>query len=210
MAQRRIPMYAGERFGRLVTVETDPRPGHHRWRCLCDCGVQRTVAATDLRRGHTTSCGCTVRTCKGEGSVNATRSPEYRTYSNIKDRCLNPKSMHWSRYGGRGIAICSRWLASYENFLEDMGRRPHGTSLDRIDNDGPYSPENCRWATPREQARNRRNNVRLTFRGETLVLSEWSERVGIALNVLQLRIAYGWTVERTLTQSVRRRRRSRD
>ena len=118
----------------------------------------------------------------------------------MKFRCLNPRNKRWNRYGGRGIKVCQRWLDSYENFLEDMGRRPSSKySLDRRDNDGPYSPENCRWATLSEQARNRVNTHMLSYLGETLSEAEWADRTGIKLSTISSRIMQGWPVELALT-----------
>ncbi len=123
----------------------------------------------------------------------------------MKNRCLNPNDRRWAAYGGRGIKVCARWLEAYENFLADMGRRPSSKhSLDRYpNNDGNYEPTNCRWATPSQQARNTRDNHRLTHNGETLALVEWQERTGIHWATIKERVCkLGWTVERALTQPV--------
>jgi hypothetical protein len=109
-----------------------------------------------------------------------TKSPEYKSWSGMRDRCQNPNNNVYSYYGGRGITFCSRW-ESYENFLADMGRKPtRGHSLDRIDNDESYSPSNCRWATKREQARNRRSNVRIIVDGALLILEDAAKRLGVS------------------------------
>lgn len=134
----------------------------------------------------------------GEGQE---RSPEYRSWDGMRDRCLNEKSAPYADYGGRGITVCSRWRGpdGYENFLADMGRKPspHHT-LDRRDNGGNYTPENCRWATKKEQASNRRDNVRLTFNGETHLLRDWAARLELPYNTLYNRLARGWSVARAL------------
>ena len=127
-----------------------------------------------------------------------------RTYWSFKDmhrRCNDPTRPEYYRYGGRGIAVCERWM-KYENFLADMGEKPDGLSLDRIDNDKGYSKENCRWATQTQQCRNTRRNILLTFCGMTKPLPEWAEITGISQPVIRERIKAGWPIEKTLTQLV--------
>jgi hypothetical protein len=128
-----------------------------------------------------------------------TGTAEHNIWHKMKSRCFNVKDKQFSFYGGRGIKPCERWM-KFENFLADMGPRPSAQhSIDRKDNDGPYSPENCRWATPQEQNRNNRNNNLLTWRGETLSIVEWSERTGLPATALYKRFQMGWDVERMLT-----------
>lgn len=121
-----------------------------------------------------------------------TRTSEYGTWLQIRRRVLDKTNPRYKDYGGRGIAICQRW-ESFNNFIEDMGKRPVGMSLERINNDGDYSPDNCRWATPREQAMNRRSNVRLTIKGETRTVKEWSELSGVSPKNIYQRISRGWS-----------------
>lgn len=127
---------------------------------------------------------------------------EYNTWHAMKKRCNCPTSVDYPDYGGRGIKVCERWSA-FANFLADMGERPTAKhTLDRIDNEGDYTPENCRWATLIEQARNKRNNRLLTHAGEALTLPEWSERTGIETGTLFARLRRGWSAERTLCTPV--------
>lgn len=127
-------------------------------------------------------------------------TPEYRAWSDMKKRCLSPSSHNYSRYGGRGITICDRWVHSFEAFLEDMGLRPSAAhSLDREDNDGPYDKKNCRWATKKEQNRNRACTPRLEFRGELISLPDLADRIGCSRAMLQDRLKRGWSVERAAT-----------
>lgn len=127
------------------------------WLCLCDCGNTVIVASSDLSTGHTKSCGCRPLT------HNKTDTKTYTTYHAMKQRCLNKKHIHFLDYGGRGISICDRWLYSFENFLEDMGERPEGTTLDRINNNDNYYRENCIWSTKKEQLRNTRKSLKIIF-----------------------------------------------
>lgn len=130
----------------------------------------------------------------------------YKTWTNMKQRCLNPNSSAYKDYGGRGIKVCDRWL-SFENFLDDMGDRPEGMSIDRKGNNGNYEPNNCRWATPKKQNNNRRDNVRIKFYGMDLTLPEWGELLNIKSRTLWMRLnGHGWSIQKTLTTPARRRR----
>src|SRR6266540_871109 len=122
----------------------------------------------------------------------------------MKSRCLNPNWPNYHHYGGRGITVCERWRGGFEAFFEDMGPRPGpGYSIERVNNDGDYTPENCRWATRQEQLRNTRQTMRLTWNGETLTTFEWAERTGIPAGTIRGRIVQGWSVEEALTLPAR-------
>jgi hypothetical protein len=132
-------------------------------------------------------------------------TPEYKAWQKIKERCLVLTSKDYPRYGGRGIQVCPQWVESFSTFLADMGPRSNPLhSIERRDNDGPYAPDNCYWATRKEQARNTRNNVLLTWNGETHCLSVWSELVHIRPSILADRYRAGWSIERLLMTPPRR------
>lgn len=143
----------------------------------------------------------TIRPVKGRiAHGNAKRglhSGAYRSWAAMKGRCNNPKNNRWPRYGGRGITICERWR-KFENFLADMGPRPTGMTLERKNNNGPYEPDNCWWATVGQQARNRRNNHTITVGDESLTLAQWQERTGMSHATLLTRLRHGWTPEQTI------------
>lgn len=128
-------------------------------------------------------------------------TPTYNSWASMVQRCTDPNYHSFSKYGGRGVRVCDRWR-TFVNFLADMGERPDGATLDRIDNDGDYEPGNCRWATPRQQSNNRRNTLMLTFRGETRPLTEWAEITGIRRHTIWERVHnMGWTAEKALSRT---------
>lgn len=172
--------------------------------CRCDCGEEKTVEFSRLQ--YTKSCGCLKlgigkkNTSHGHSAGGST-SPTYRTWVNIKGRCLYPCHKYYNHYGGRGITICDRWKDSFENFLADMGVRPEvKCTIDRIDNSKGYSPENCRWATMKEQQRNRTNNRIISAFGQDRPVCAWAEEYGISYTAILWRMkTLGWNAEKAIS-----------
>lgn len=189
----------GKKFGRLTYVRDVGRsPRVVEW--LCDCGSTKTATTSAVVHGTVRSCGCLMKDYYASGTVKThgmAKSPTYKSWASMKNRCT-PNARQYARYGGRGISVCEKWADSFEAFYEDMGERPPGTTLDRIDNDRGYEPGNCRWASPTEQQRNRAIAVLVTYKGQTKTLHEWSKIVGISWTVLKYRMYAGWTTEEML------------
>lgn len=202
-----------EKYGLLTPVHyshSKPnRPSDHFWLFQCDCGNTKVSRLYDVKRGKINSCGCIHKKQLAErNKANAKHgyfgTATYNSWSGIIDRCCNPNSNNYRMYGGKGILMCERWRTSFENFLEDMGERPFGTSIDRIDVFGNYEPGNCRWADSKTQARNRSNNIRYEYDEQNLTLAEWSEIIGIKADTLNCRIKrQGWSVEEALTRKLK-------
>jgi hypothetical protein len=184
---------SGQRFGRLVVVRPlGTRNDKVRWLCVCDCGRDNIVATGSLRSGQIRSCGCLYVDSRGcsNRTHGQSKTPEYRVWKGMIGRCENPARDFYRRYGGRGISVCDRWRQSFQAFLSDMGQRPGARySIERIDNDGPYAPENCRWATSEEQGQNTQRARRLTFNGETLSISGWARRLRMSTATIRRRLA---------------------
>lgn len=179
-----------------------------RWWCMCRCGNTVKVTAANLLRGNSKSCGCRRHVFSGGDPVHgeAGKTREYAIWCGLNDRCRNPHHVAWERYGGRGISVCGRWQGpnGYSNFLADMGRCPPNFVIDRTDNNGNYTPKNCRWVSRKISARNTSSNVRITFNGKTKVVSAWEEDLGFPSGYLHRRIRLGWSVERAFTTPVKK------
>lgn len=192
----------GSRFGSWVVL--DPKKSGLRVRCVCDCGTERMVNIYNLRDGKTQSCGCAANLGQAAITHGLSGTAEYGIWKAMKARCYNPKHKNFADYGGRGIKVCSKWIDSPEVFIADMGERPSSLhSIDRIDCNGDYSPDNCRWATQKAQTRNTRRSVVVEHNGEAKTVAEWADLTGIKDSTLYHRLYLGWSVERTLTTPAR-------
>lgn len=203
MRNRALKDYAGVRFGQLVAVrmlERGDRPeNNHLWLFRCDCGRDASVRIKSARSGHTVSCGCAQRKAVVErntvhGLMNANRG-EYRSWKDMRARCRNPNNSDYANYGGRGVQVCERWN-SFEAFLADMGPRPAGQTIDRVDVNGNYEPTNCRWADARTQANNKRSNSVIEYQGRKQTLQQWSDEFGLESSKIRWRMAQGWPLEK--------------
>lgn len=205
---RKIVVNQGDKFGRLTVIEEAERSyfsgkPHRMFICECECGETSVVALGKLRSGHTTSCGCLVSTaCSDRNRTHGlSGSPEYGIWCSIKERCNNPNNIAYVNYGKRNIYVCERWVNSFENFFSDMGSRPTKKhSIERRSVDGPYSPENCCWATSVEQANNKRNNRRITYNGETQSLSKWCTQLCIPYRAVMARLIRGASIEKAFAE----------
>lgn len=185
----RLINLTGMRFGRLVVLNKSrqtKKDGKPMWDCLCDCGKFKTARGATLRNGRTTSCGCYATEVRRETQKQnfyrhgKSTDMAYGSWAGMMHRCYDPENSAWPYYGARGIKVCGRWRDSFDAFLEDMGPRPSRKhTIDRVNNDGDYTPGNCRWATKRQQAQNRSNNVLIKWDDEVHCASEWARREGV-------------------------------
>lgn len=187
----------GQSFGKWFVIglsKQKDKGGRVLWDCRCECGYRQKVRTGPLMYGKSKSClGC-VEHGKHKITHGLRKSRAYKTHESMIARCCNPKHKSYPRYGGRGISVCDRWRESLLNFVEDMGHPPEGMSLDRVDNDGDYCPENCRWSTWKEQANNRSSSVQITIFGLTMTIAEWSDHpfCKVKQDTLGCRIRSGW------------------
>lgn len=187
----------GKQIGKWTVLERAPvHNGHVHWACVCVCGKERSVSAAHLIGGRSLSCGCNRPKGKDSGTFRHGKSntPEHSIWMRMTNRCRNENYPEWHLYGGRGITVCQRWRESFEAFLADMGPRPSPRhSIDRYpDNDGNYEPGNCRWATPKQQARNFRKNLLVDLDGQQVSLAEACELTGINYDAAKYRLKVGY------------------
>lgn len=201
------------RFGKLVALKADHKDKCHRWHwlCQCDCGKTTIVSSNSLLRGSTRSCGCLNDEQRKSGNNRRVHggcgTRLYRIWKQIRTRCNNPNNSDYKRwYGSKGIKVCSEWDNSFEAFRDWSLANGYNDNLtiDRIDSNDDYEPNNCRWVTWREQSRNTSQNVNVSYNGETHCLTDWANILDVDPQVFRSRLYRGWSIERTLTQPVRK------
>jgi hypothetical protein len=216
-----ISKIIGIKFGKLTLIKevnSSFKPSGQRKRmvlCKCDCGNENVIQLYSITSGNTKSCGCYISeqsSLRNKKHGESDKTKEYRTWQSIKRRCYNINNEKYKNYGGRGIKICDRWLHSFENFLEDIGRSPSiKHSIDRIDVNGNYEPNNCRWATQKEQCNNRSNNHYITYNSYTRTIAEWSEIYNISQFTLLARVNKNkWTFEQCINYRKYSKKRSNE
>lgn len=200
---------AGERFGSWTLIEMTPRiKGSHHiwWTCRCDCGTRRSVHGNTLRSGASKSCGCVsaeksrIRRTTHGATSGGSRTPEFKVWIGVVERCRTPSHTSYKNYGGRGIKVSPEWESSFPAFLRDMGPRPSPNhSIERIYNNGNYEKGNCCWILRSRQNDNKRSTVLLTFNGETMPAASWAKRLRMKNSTFMNRIYRGWSVEKAIT-----------
>lgn len=190
MSPRKI-MQIGEQYGYLTIIEIGRfkiyKDGDKLFKrptviAKCKCGRTLQTTETSIRNGYTKSCGClqkqaTIKRNKDNAIHNMSHTKTFKTWDSMKERCYNPNNISYPNYGARGITICNRWLESFQNFYDDMGERPKGMTIDRIDGTKNYEPSNCKWSTVKEQASNRRTNRYIIMNDEKITMSEFAKRL---------------------------------
>lgn len=207
------PNLIGQKFGKLTVLKFigNDKYNNRIWECICECGNITKVNSCSLRSNNTKSCGCLIKEVSSKIGLNnkkdfiMSQTKIYRIWDGICQRCLNPKTIKYKNYGGRGIKICDEWLNDSQVFYDwaiNNGYK-EGLSIERVDNNGNYEPNNCKWATVKEQNNNTRHNVLIAFEGKVQNIEQWAYEKGINHKTLWARVRkYGWSVEKALTKSV--------
>lgn len=188
---------SGMIFCRWTVLREDGRDkrGEVLWRCRCKCGNESRITSSSLRSGNSRSCGCILKDHPPKKTHGASNTKLYQVWKGMIRRCENKNTRHYNDYGGRGISVCERWRHSFENFINDMGPRPEGYSIERKDNNGNYEPLNCIWASSKDQNNNTRNNRVIIIGGEQKTMTQWSTIYGISASTIWKRIKLGWSDE---------------
>lgn len=201
--------YIGKKCGKLTVVGLAEKSTEEKlWklRCKCECGKFTNLTPSQFNRCIVKSCGC-LKGKTGSSKDGRSNHPLYNIWLQMMYRCYKPSAKYYNRYGGRGIIVCDEWhdFWKFVEWSDSIGGRPPGHSIDRIDNDGPYSPQNCRWTIQKEQVRNQSRNIVLEYNGTSKCLAEWAEDLGINWVTLHNRYIRGWSVERMLTEPVHKK-----
>lgn len=196
--------HVGKTFGRLLVISSDSPRRKKKYLCRCECGVEKSILASSVVSGHTKSCGCLNTDTRRESKTTHGKSgtKTHSVWRSMIQRCTNKKDKAYGNYGGRGISVCKRW-GDYSNFIADMGEKPEGYAIDRIDNSKGYSPDNCRWVTRQENQNNMRSNRLIEFNGIVKTIAQWERFLGFRKNEIRTRLHVGWTITRAFTTPVK-------
>ena len=183
ICKRKVIIKKGDKYNKLTAIKFDHMGNCQYWLFKCDCGNKKVICIGNVRNGHTRSCGClqkeiAKKICENGRTHGMCKTSVYKSWTGLKDRCLNKNCKSYEDWGGRGITVCDRWL-KFENFYKDMGECPKNKSIERIDNNKGYYKKNCKWATRKEQANNKRNNHLIMFKGKTKTIAQWAEELNI-------------------------------
>jgi len=207
--KRKLLIKKKDKYNRLTAIKFSHKKwGNQFWLFRCDCGNEKVIKVSEVKSGRSKSCGCLWREVIKKNGKNSkthgmSKTQTYKSWASMKSRCLNENSTRYENWGGRGIIVCEEWL-KFENFYNDMGEKPEGKSLDRIDNNKGYYKKNCRWSTPKEQGNNTRSNVFITYKGRTLTMSQWAKEINISYETFWARIKIsGWSIEKALNTKLR-------
>lgn len=200
---------AGKAFGRLKVIKRIGSDNHGQicWECKCVCGNIVIAKSYSLRKGRKKSCGCLRKEISGKRVLThgMSKTPEYKAWRNMRDRCYNANDDSFQYYGGRGITVCDEWKNDFMAFFNYIGKKPSPKhSLDRINNDGNYEPGNVRWALPNKQQSNTRYNRKIKLHGITMNITQWSKFSGIKRGAIYDRLNYGWPPAKAIFQPVRK------
>ena len=203
---------SGQTFNFLTAIEViGKRSRANLWKCQCVCGNETYAIATQLRRGEKTSCGCKKHQKRGPRPDLAKRNTQrathamsgnstYSSWKSMKSRCYDKNDKDYKRWGGRGISVCEAWRNSFVQFYKDMGERPNGHTIDRINNEGNYEPENCRWSVPKTQSNNTRKNYFIEYMGRIQTAKQWAEELkNVEYKTILYRLRNGWETHAALT-----------
>lgn len=188
----------GKKYGLLTVLSKSSEKNRYgvMWECLCDCGNKTVTMSRRIRDGSTKSCGCLAN--PHGHATKEKMTPTYNSWRSMKARCYDSSAISYKNYGGRGITVCPEWINDFARFLKDMGERPEGTQIDRLDVNGNYTPENCRWATRKQDSRNRRTTRNLTIDGVTQTSVDWSEQLNVDLKLINNRLRRGYSDKEAL------------
>lgn len=200
-----MELAVGDKYNNWTLVEFAHKDKYRNlyWFCRCDCGTAKISQVSKIVSGSTKSCGCLQK--KAMTTHGDTNTRTFESWNSMKQRCLNEKCKDYPSYGGRGVKVHKPWIHDYSQFKSDMGERPLKTSIDRIDVNGSYTPENCQWSTRSEQQRNKTNTKRFDWQGKNYTVSELGDMYSLTNKQIMHRLGAGWDLKKTLSTPIRKK-----